>query len=96
MVDEELSACVEAYVGLGIDSVSEDRVRDRLGERGLRLVPRVRAVIDVLERADPEPWRLGEMAAVAAAADRVVRAHAPELSDAAVRTVVGAYCYSWK
>lgn len=96
MVDEELSACVEAYVGLGIDSVSEDRVRERLGEAGLRLVPRVQAVIAALDGADPEPWRLGEMTDVAAAADRVVRVHAPELSDAAARRIVGAYCYSWR
>jgi hypothetical protein len=96
--DELLSRGMVAFVGSPgrLDPTpDEERVVRATGDAGYDLIPRIKAILAELDRADPPLWNAGS-----AEMDQGVRAwlatHHPELSGEAIDAVTNQFTCNWR
>ncbi len=98
-VDPLLSRCVVAFVGTPgfLDERSpEERVVELSGQRGLDVLPRVKAIVDELYTVDPPLHNFASVASIGQAVSEHLRARHPALSAQAVNAVANWYSFNRK
>ena len=99
MIDERYSRAVVAYIGrVGQPDAQalEDRVADAAGQPAAEIVPRIQAMLNDLNAADPPLWDTADIAEVGRRAKSWLRAHHPELSGAAITAVSNRFAFDWR
>jgi hypothetical protein len=98
VIDEELSRGLIAYVGSpGVaDGTTPDDRLAATGPGSHALKPRITAVMDGLNGADPPLWRAPSVADVKRQTEHWLHLHHPELSDDAVTAVDDRFSYEWR
>jgi hypothetical protein len=97
--DDLLSRGMIAFVGIPgrLDSTpDEERVVRVTGDAGYDLIPRIKAILDELNRADPPLWNVASLDEMGRGVKAWLRTRHPELSGEAIDAVTNQFTYSWR
>lgn len=97
--DELLSLGMIAFVGSPgrHDSMpDEERVVRVTGDAGYDLIPRIKAILDELNRADPPLWNVGSLDEMGRGVTAWLATRHPELSEEAIDVVANQFTYNWR
>lgn len=99
MVDQGLSKGVIIFLGTPevlTDQSDEARVIEALGDRGLDLLPRIKAILGDLKAAEPPPWHESDLAEMSRRVESWLTTHHPVLSAEAIHAVARRYTFDWR